>query len=234
MKLNVAICDDESIICNEIKLKLKEIKPNYEISIFKSGKALLNSSKIYDLIFLDIEMPEIDGMNVAKLIRERKNEEYIIFLTSHIEFMPDAFKVKAFRFLNKPIDDEKFEETIIEAEKEILNNEKIAITLQGCTNLINLKDILCFEASGDGTYIHMKNAVLESNKPLKYWVNRMGNEHFFQVHKSYFIALRYVKSINASEIEMHYLKQCIPISRRKIASFKKNFFEYVKKNAKYV
>ena len=70
-------------------------------------------------------MPEINGMQIAGFLRKKHNGEFIIFLTSHIEFMPNAFKVKAFRFLNKPIDIEKFEEAVLEAEKEILNNEKV-------------------------------------------------------------------------------------------------------------
>lgn len=234
MNLKVAICDDENIICNEIKLELKKLKPNHEIDIYTSGQALLNSNKIYDLIFLDIEMPEINGMQIAGFLRKKHNGEFIIFLTSHIEFMPNAFKVKAFRFLNKPIDIEKFEEAVLEAEKEILNNEKVTVTIQGRTFLVNQKDILYFEAFGDGTYIHTKKTVIESNKPLKCWVQKMGDEHFYQVHKSYFVALRYVKSINASEIELHYLNQLIPISRRKLSPFKKAFFDYIRKNARYM
>lgn len=234
LKLHVAICDDENIICNEVKMALKKLKPDYEIDIFHSGCELLNSNVTYDLIFLDIEMPDINGMKTAESLRNGENEEHIIFLTSHTEFMPDAFKVKAFRFLNKPIETETFEEAVVEAEKEILNNEKIAITFQGNTKLVRLKEILCFEAFGDGTYIYTKKEVLESKKSLKYWMNEIGNEHFYQVHKSYFASFRYIKKIDTTEIQLHHLKQSIPVSRRKLPQFKKAFFEYIKKNAKYI
>ena len=191
MKLHVAICDDENIICNEVKMALKKLKPDYEIDIFHSGCELLNSNVTYDLIFLDIEMPDINGMKTAESLRNGENEEHIIFLTSHTEF-------------------------------------------QGNTKLVRLKEILCFEAFGDGTYIYTKKEVLESKKSLKYWMNEIGNEHFYQVHKSYFASFRYIKKIDTTEIQLHHLKQSIPVSRRKLPQFKKAFFEYIKKNAKYI
>lgn len=234
MQLNVAVCDDEKVISNEIKNRLHNMYPDYLIDIYDSGSDLLNNKKNYDLIFLDIEMPDINGMETAELLRKKGNGEYIIFLTSHTEFMPDAFKVKAFRFLNKPINDENFFEAVSCAEKEILNNEKITFIEKGRTILVNYNDIVCVEAYGDGTFMHTKHEIIASNKSLKYWSNRLGNEHFYQVHKSYLIAFRYVKSIGSTETEMHYMKETVPISRRKYSQFKAAFFDYIKRNAKYV
>lgn len=234
MKLKVAICDDENIICEEIKRTLSEAKPDYYINIYNTGKALIDSNKVYDLIFLDIQMRDLNGMETAKLLRKNKHNEYIIFLTSHVEFMPDAFKVKAFRFLNKPLKMDKFFEAVNEAEKEILNEKKIVIDLKGKSELINLQDIIYFEAYGDGTYIYTKTNIFESNKQLKYWIEEVGIEHFYKIHKSYFVALRHVKSINNNEIDMNYVSNQIPISRRRYVEFKKTLFSYTKKNAQFI
>lgn len=133
-----------------------------------SGYELLNSEITFDLIFLDIEMPEIDGMKTAELLREKRNESLIIFLTSHTECMPDAFKVKAFRFLSKPIEREGFTEVVVEAKKEFLNGRKIVITVKEEVKLVSQKDIVYLEAFGDGTYIYTKDEVIESNETLKY------------------------------------------------------------------
>ena len=104
MRLKVAVCDDEKIICNEIKKRLLEIRPEFEVLLFSSGDELIKSDKNFDLIFLDIEMPQLDGMETAQILRKNHKNEYIIFLTSHSELMAEAFKVKAFRFLEKPIE----------------------------------------------------------------------------------------------------------------------------------
>lgn len=233
MKINVAVCDDEDIICGEIKRQLLHIRPDYDIKIYHSGYELLNSGKTYDLLFLDIEMPEIDGMKTAEVLRERNKDEYIVFLTSHTEMMADAFKVKAFRFLNKPIEIEKFEEAVEQAEKEILNSRKIPIVVKGDIKFVQIRDIVYFEAFGDGTYIHMKKEVLESNKPLKYWDEKMGNEHFFQTHKSYIVALRYVNKVETNKVSFDCIGDIVLVSRRKNAQLKETLFAYVKKNSQF-
>ena len=232
MKLKAAICDDEIIIAKEISHELTRLCPDYSIDIFTNGNDLVNSTERYDLVFLDIEMPELDGMQTAEQLRNNGKGEYIIFLTSHTEFMPEAFKVKAFRFLIKPIDREKFKEAVTQAEKEILNDEKISISEKGKTRLIGIKDIVCVEAFGDGTYVHTKYEVIENNKTLKYWKDVLGNEHFYQTHKSYLVAFRYVKCIGTSDIEMQFMNERPLISRRKQAEFNNAFFDYVKRNAK--
>lgn len=100
MNINCAICDDEKIICNELKLFLSELRPNYNIDVFHSGEYLINSQKKFDLIFLDIEMPEIDAMKTAEILRKNDNTTtYIVFITNHIELMPEAFNVRAFRII---------------------------------------------------------------------------------------------------------------------------------------
>lgn len=184
MKLNVAICDDEKIISKMIYSKLIDLRSEYSVDIYESGRCLLDSEKIYDLIFLDIEMPGIDGMKTAEQLRANSSGEFIIFLSNHTEFMPDAFKVKAFRFLSKPINDKDFIDAVLQAEKEILINEKISFSEKGCTMLIKIDDIVCVEAFGDGTFIHTVNEVIESIKSLKYWINQrsvpMKKTQFFK------------------------------------------------------
>ena len=234
MKINAAICDDQLVLAKETAYELSQLCPDYSVDIYTSGRELIQSEVYYDLIFLDIEMPEQDGMQTAEQIREHGNGGHIVFLTSHTERMPDAFKVKAFRFLCKPIESEKFREAVIQAEKEILNDKKISLIEKGRTRLISLNDIVCVEAFGDGTYIHTKYEIIENSRTLKYWKDVLGKEHFYQTHKSYLVALRYVKSIGVTDAEMLYMKERPLISRRRQAEFNKEFLTYVKRNAKYL
>ena len=189
MTYKIAVCDDEQIFVDDVVKKLKEQSEHCEISEYISGEELLNSSLEFDMIFLDIEMTGINGINAAFTLRERGYDGMIIFLTSHTEFMPDAFKVKAFRFLDKPLDSEKFNEAFSEAKKEIMNTEHILLSdRSGKTVYLKLTDIVYLEAYGDGTYIYGKmGKVYDTDKPLKYWKEQIGSEHFYQIHKSFIV-----------------------------------------------
>lgn len=234
MYVNIAVCDDEKIICDRIISLVTEIRPDVKIDIYLSGEKLLESKKKYDIILLDIEMPGINGMAVADELRKMGDRVYIIFLTSHSEFMPEAFKVKAFRFLKKPVDKTELAEAISQSEKEILNNEKIIIEEKGHTRLIGLRDLVCIEAFGDGAFLYTTDEVIESSRSLKYWLTRLGSEHFFQVHKSYAVSMAHVINIENGCVYLHNMKDSVPVSRRNIARFRKEFYEYVKRNSKYI
>lgn len=233
MNLQIAVCDDEPIIANDIRERLLQYKPDYVVDLYQSGKELLGTKKEYDLIFLDIEMPEISGMEVATELREREYEGNLVFLTSHTEFMPDAFKVKAFRFLQKPIVDDAFQEAVDEAEKEIMNHKKILVHTTEGTRLLSIKDIIYFETVRNYTYIHIKQGEIETRKTLREWMELIGSEHFYQAHKSYVVALRYIETIASDGITMKYANGKIPISRRKTKEMKDIFFAYVKKYAMF-
>ncbi len=232
--MKIAICDDDRTICNEIREIIGQYNSNYCIDLFYCGLDLLNTDKVYDIVFLDIEMNEIDGMRTAASLREKNNNEYIIFLTSHSEFMQEAFKVKAFRYLHKPIQQQGLIEALCTAEREILSNKKIVLNEKNKMQIIDIKNIIYFESYGDGTYIYTNNEIFESIKPLKYWGNIVEKECFFQVHKSFLISLRYVKNIGNSFVQMQYIKQTIPISRRKFPILKKTFLDYIKNNAEFL
>lgn len=231
MNLSIALCDDENIVTDDLKERLQNYKQDFQIDVFYSGKKLLENPKKYDLIFLDIEMPDMNGMDIALQLRNIKYEGHLVFLTSHTEFMPDAFKVKAFRFLRKPISDEDFEETIKESEKEIINNKKLIVHSTSGIKVIHLNDIICFETIKYYTYLYTKSGSIETRKSLKEWLNILGTEHFIQVHKSFGIALRYIDTIESDCIIMRYTEIKVPVSRRKAGSVKEAFFNYVKKYA---
>lgn len=158
MTYKIAVCDDEQIFVDDVVKKIKEQSEQCEIFEYASGDELLNSSFEFNIVFLDIEMTGINGINAASALRERGYDGMIIFLTSHTEFMPDAFKVKAFRFLDKPLNSEKFNEAFSEAKKEIMNTEHILLSdRSGKTVYLKLTDIVYLEAYGNGTYIYSKN-----------------------------------------------------------------------------
>lgn len=234
MYYKIAVCDDEKIFVNDIIKKIKATNNEYEIIPFYSGEELLNSKLDFNIIFLDIVMTGLDGINTAFTLRENNYDGIIIFLTSHTEFMPDAFKVNAFRFLNKPIEEDKFNEAFAAAQKNILNTNHILINNEKNAIYLKYTDIIYFEAFGDGTYIYDKNGnIYVTDKQLKYWNEQVGNEHFFQIHKSFTVSFLYVKNISKDfKVTLRNCQQTLVVSRRKYLPFRTAFFDYIRKYAK--
>ncbi len=231
MKLHVAICDDEKAMIDVAKEKLSHYRPEYEVDTYCSGEMLLEAEIAYDMIFLDIEMPGKNGMEIADDLRKKGYDGHIVFLTSYSEFMQEAFKVRAFRFLKKPICDADFEETVMEAEKEIAENRKIVIKTQEGTRAINIRDIIFIETVRNYTYISVKGSEIETRKSLREWMEILGNEHFCHVHKSYAVAFRHIEMIENNNIIMKGADVKIPISRKRLGEVKEAFFSYVDKYA---
>ncbi|MCM1061655.1 MAG: LytTR family DNA-binding domain-containing protein [Eubacterium sp.] len=237
MTYKIAVCDDEQIFIDNVIENLKARSEQCEISEYISGEELLKSPLDFNIIFLDIEMTGINGLNTAFSLRDQKYDGIIIFLTSHTEFMPDAFKVKAFRFLDKPIEQEKFNEAFSAAQKEILNEEHILLSdKKGKTSYLKLTDIVYLEAYGDGTYIYSKTeSVYDTDKPLKYWKEQIGTEHFYQIHKSFIMSYLYVAEIlKEGQVSVKVYGEKLPISRRNVVPFRKGFFDYIKKYARVI
>lgn len=219
MSLKIAVCDDDVIICSQMSELLQERDRDYTIDVYVSGQELIGSQKEYDVIFLDIEMEPINGIETAKILRNKGRKDYIIFLTSHTDYMPEAFKVQAFRFLQKPIQIQQFMESITEAEKDILEDEKFVVSSEKGLVLINQKDIVYIEALGDGSCLHTEKETYVIKKYLKQWEAILDSSIFFKIHKSYMLGLRYVKVMNESNVELNVDDISLPVARRRRKAF---------------
>ena len=103
----IAICDDEPAVRKQMEAYFKELESVFCISYFESGEALLESDVLYDVIFLDIDMKGISGIDTARKIRVRDKKAKIIYVTAYEDFREYAFGVHAFGYLVKPVEKEK-------------------------------------------------------------------------------------------------------------------------------
>jgi DNA-binding LytR/AlgR family response regulator len=142
--MKIAICDDEQVMMEHICELVKQYRPDYMVKLYGCGEALLEDAQLYDLIFLDIEMPSINGMEVAENLRKMKYSGEIIFLTGYMEYIQEAFKVRAFRYLQKPIVERQLEEALCSAEEQIRKRYLYLDT--GHKKSVKLQDIIYIEA----------------------------------------------------------------------------------------
>lgn len=228
MKINVGICDDEKIACAELKMLISEIKSDWDITIYNKGIELLDNIEREDLVILDIGMPEIDGMKIAEYIRQKNNKVEIIFLTGHIELMSKAFEVRAFRFLCKPVDKNKLLEALDGVEKEIRDKKKLVVRGNDKLEIIDIKDIVYIEAYGDGTFVYMKNRVVDTKKTLKWWEEKLGQREFYKSHRTYIVSLGYVSSLEKTKVKFSCFNNEVPVARRHIVGLRDAILKFTK------
>ncbi|CRZ33802.1 LytTR family two component transcriptional regulator [Herbinix hemicellulosilytica] len=218
-KIKIAVCDDDKfilkIIENKIKEVLREINFNdYDIYLFHKGLDLLKSKLNYNLVLLDIEMADIDGLSMAVRLNALESKPLIIFISAHRDLIELGYHVKAYRFLTKPINDLLFSEAIVNAINEIILIDKLVVVDNDKKILLDLKDVICVEALGEGCCIYTTQNNYIKKEPLKYWLKRLPKKDFIQTHRAYIINLRHIDFIELNQICMkNGIK--IPVSVRK-------------------
>ncbi|MFA9424472.1 MAG: LytR/AlgR family response regulator transcription factor, partial [Sedimentibacter sp.] len=156
--LRIAICDDEKVICQQIEDILADISENinekFEIELFYSGEELceyLFEGNSYDLIFLDIELCEMNGVEVGRKIREEMNDEstQIVYVSGKESYAMDLFEVRPLNFLVKPANRDKIELVVIKAIKLFGNKNHFFEYKNNNINFsVPLGNILYFESDG--------------------------------------------------------------------------------------
>jgi DNA-binding LytR/AlgR family response regulator len=217
--LKIAVCDDEKAVCDEVYGILGH-KSEYEVTVFDNGTELLTCPQDFDVVILDIEMPEIDGMTAAGSLRKMENANknaYIIFLTNHEEVMQEAFKVRAFRFFCKLLCPSTLYSTLEEIKTEIYSTVKMNVFSGGVHSMLRLSDVMYLEAYGDGTYIFTKNNVYDTTKPLVYWNKMLDGKGFFQISRFHIVALDKVDSYTYKTVTVKDID--FPLSRFKSKAF---------------
>ena len=117
--MRIGICDDQKEIREILTDKVKKYYPAEDIAVYSSGEELLAARKLPDILFLDVQMPEKDGMETARELRKRDRQMIIIFVTVTEDYVFQSFDVGAFHYLIKPLEEEKFEEVLQKAVRQV-------------------------------------------------------------------------------------------------------------------
>lgn len=236
--MRIAVCDDEKYFRYSITEKINEIyKDDIDMVIrtFEDGldflKNYYENTEAYDMIFLDIEMKKINGIDTAKEIRKINKDVAIIFLTSHDEFAKDGYEVNAFRYLSKPMQEEKLIEAIESIKKKSDSVKKILLSSKGEEILIKVNEIIYIEAQNKDIYIHTVNDIYNEKNNLGYYEGMLKDYGFFRVHRSYLVNFDFVKSYTSKEILLDNGEK-VYLSRLKYKSFKEHLYEYIKRTAR--
>ncbi|NLO10636.1 MAG: response regulator transcription factor [Clostridiales bacterium] len=228
--MKIALVDDEVLYLKKLKEQvcsaLNKLGIDYDIHSFHSGKEFLDSDKSFDLIYLDIEMPIIDGINTAKLYRERHNKGLIIFLTNHMEMIQSGYLVNAFRFIEKNGRDDKFNEALQSAIVTISDRKKELITtIDGADIVLEHEDILYIEAADRGIKVVTIYDIFFSKEKISDMRRKLGGSCFYQSHRAFIVNLNHILRYDKRDI---YLKggHCALLSVKKTNEFKEVYYNW--------
>ena len=233
--MNVLICDDDLKIVQQIKnflLKLsKQSTYNFDITCFSNGDSILDKQIKTDFAFIDIEMPLVNGLTLSAQLK-RVNSNIIIFIiTSHDAYLDDAMDLDVFRYLSKPIDNDRFFRALNTAINYYHSNTQI-ITLEYYDEYYSVftSDIVYITIEERKAVIITRQKKYYTNKKLSYWKEKLKDyDYFAQPHYSYLVNLRYVSDFNKTQlnIKVDLKTETLPISQRNYSNFKKAYFAYI-------
>jgi len=233
--MTIAICDDDKRALNEIKACVAEFFDGKKISatygIFTSGESVIKDKIPYDLAFIDIEMPGVNGLTVAKKLKEFNPNAIIFMVTSFQSYLDDAMGLRVFRYLSKPIDRNRLHKNMAFALQQYYQqNQTILLDEADGSHLIFTQEILYICIHGRGSLIKTKTTEYQSHCALSEWNEQLNTDLFCQPHYSYIVNLQNVHNLTKTDVILldgMGEPLTVIISRRKYAAFKNAFFKHV-------
>lgn len=228
--MKIALCDDDAAFIEKFGGILRGKMPRYfddfSITKFTSGKLCIAEIDKFDVVFLDIDMPGVSGLDVAAYINENART-LIIFVTSHDELVYSSIKFQPFRFLRKTHLNEELDEAV-KSICERLKTHLITVKTKDGETVIDINDLVYIEVFGHKLVFHCaNNNSVESGGSLLVYERAKEFGNFLRVHNSYLVNCKYVYSIETACVILDD-KTKIPLSRHRAENVKKKFSEYLR------
>lgn len=226
--ITIAVVDDETIFRVLVRKNLEEITKRspyiFSIQEYSSGVDFLKEGKKFDVVFMDIEMPRMSGLETAEKYREYCPNGILIFLTAFEEYMKQGYKVNAFRYVGKHDTKEEFFEAMRSALLVLQEKEKMRLQLvNGGEVYLSLGDIVYIEAQARQVVVHMKTEILPVRSKISDLTEKLEKKGFYLVHRAYLINMKYVRSCSPNGVILSTMDN-IPVSERRYADFKETFY----------
>lgn len=227
--MKIGICDDEKFVHEEvaelIQIFCKKYHEKYSLFSFTSAEQLLKSTEKLDCLLLDIQMPGLDGISAAKLLRKKGKNYPIIMLTSRDDRFKEAFEIGAFRFVTKPIEREELFRSLEAFQIQNIKNAEIEAYWERRSYRLKVGDILYITSCKSHSLIYSRKKEYRSEYSLKQWMERLDSRLFFQCHKSYIVNLSMIDTIESGRVSLVDGEKIL-VSRREQTALRKAYMQY--------
>ncbi len=217
--IHIAICDDEVLqreyLSSLVQKWGTEQGHFLSLSTFESGESFLfnyEDNKEVDILLLDIQMKEIDGVALAKKIRETNLQVQIVFITGISDFILEGYEVSALHYLLKPIKEDKFFEVLEKAIEKLGKEEKsLVLKVDGENIRVLHKDIMFIESDDHYVKINMTDDIYTVKMKLSD-IEKLVDDSFIRCQRSYIVGLKRIKKITKTSVILNNDRE-VPISR---------------------
>lgn len=232
--LKAMIVDDEAPARSELKYLLEEIGGVEVLAEADNIRDAILSLKTnrFDVIFLDINMPGVNGMQFAEALTKFKNLPAVVFVTAYGDYATNAFDVNAVDYLVKPVEVDRLRQAIDKVNNSLgisekkSSRERIPVEKGGKKVLVPVEKIRYVMAKDDYSCLYTDDDHYLSTISLAQLETRLGSENFYRVHRRYIVNLSYVSEVESVPggtllLTMRDTGEQIPVSRRRVAPLKK-------------
>lgn len=224
----IGICDDQKEVAFELSEVVQSIQKSWncewDVRLYTSGEELLKEINGIDIVFLDIEMPEIDGIEVGKKIKLINPYCKIIMATGKVERFKEAFQIHAVRFITKPFEKKEVEEALEAAITMSFGGNTIELYNMRIAHNIPQYMICYVEAYNGYTEFMVDNHIFRKEVSLTELESILDDRLFFRINRQYIINFRWINAYLKEEIQIN--GNVFKISRRKKKEFEKKYIEF--------
>lgn len=228
--LKIALCDDDSQFVSKITGLIQSLLQNSTespvITTYINPAALtasISDGERYDIYILDVEMPDLNGMDVAKHIRQFQPNAALLFLSSHLNYATEGYKVQALRYVSKLDLDHALPEALEQAIATLEKTDTCSIMVQHYQNYTRIlhKDILYVQKMQRSIQIVTdRQGVFKDNRGIKELFSEIDDPRFIFTDRAYFVNLDYVQELNGSWLVLTN-EDRVPVSRPMMPNVKK-------------
>lgn len=228
--MRIAICDDQKeyrqLIIRYIQFYFNEHLIDLEIYEFGSGEELLLSNKTFDIVFLDIEMNELNGIQTTKELNIRNKNTIIFIVTAYQKYLDDAMDLNVFRYIDKPIQAKRIYNGLDKAIDLINNNEITFKTRNDGIVTIQKNDIIYVEVKRKTVYVITSEKQYIAREKMDFFKENLTASYFAIPHISYVINFNFVKKFQRDTVQLKN-NQIVSIAPKKQTEIKKKFMQFM-------
>lgn len=231
--MRILICDDDASAVEQLKYNIELFFENSgircpEIACFSDGASLLADKEEKDILFLDVEMPGINGIYVGKELKKANSQLIIFIVTSYSEYLDDAMRFHVFRYLSKPLDQKRFFRNMKDAVHLYHTSAvRLPIETRQSVHTLPASSIIMVEARGRKVTVHTVRQDFESVHNMRYWLDLLPDSCFFQTHRSFIVNFRHISDFDHTLVHMACGQFHAYLTRRKYSAFKEAYLLYL-------